>query len=174
MAKKKKKQHKKHIKIKQDGLINDLSAEWLFDTDLCSKANHIKCIFNDTGDEKQRAASFVQMGSVKWDGWQGDREDVCHSFKGNTTAARCTVALREEEEKKKKRKEREEEGEREREREGNHYLRKSRWKWTREDENWEKELGIVVGEAECEKKREGRREPEEDESIWKLVVLMAK
>lgn len=27
------------------------------------------------------------MGSVRWDGWQGDGEDVCHSFKGNPSAA---------------------------------------------------------------------------------------
>lgn len=103
-------------------------------------------------------ASFVHMGSVKWDGWQGDRGDVCHSLKGNA-AARCTVALREE-----RNVESVESLSEEAKR------RTSRWKWKKDDENWEKELSIVVGEAEWEKKgREGA-----GGSIWKLVVLMAK
>lgn len=34
--------------------------------------------------------------------------------------------------------------------------RTSRWKWERDDQNWERELSIVVGEAEWEKR--GREE----------------
>lgn len=141
-----------------------LSASSLFDTDLCSKANHVKCLFNDADGEKHWATSFVPMGSVKWDGWQRDRGDVCHSFKGSTTVARCILHGTQRGARNVESRESLSEGSEEK------------------DEQMEMEKGwgelrkrssALSLERQSEKKHRGR-ELEEDKSIWKLVVLMAK
>lgn len=103
----------------------------MFDTETCSKANHTKCLSYAADDGEALGASFVRMGRVKWDGWQGDGGDVCHSFRGkNATAARCTVAGGEDESV---------------HRAGHYYPRRLREK--RADGNGtEKELGFAVWE----------------------------
>lgn len=98
------------IKMNRDELINDLrvlslqsppllSAASLFDTDLCSKANHIKCLFNDAAAEKHWAHLLF-----RWEVWSemDDKEiegtSVIHSKEALPRKDIYCMALREERE----------------------------------------------------------------------------
>lgn len=74
--------------------------------------------------------------------WQGDRREVCHSVGANATKREMYRSPRRGEKSAGSRESLSEDTER----------GTSRWKRKRDDKNWEKELGTVVGEAEWEKR----------------------
>lgn len=135
------------------------SVVWLFDTDLCSK-----CAVLMTQTTGSTGRIFCSDGKceVRW---------MTRRWRGRLSLIHSKEVLPQQE----ARSERRAKSEESRESLSEDPKRgTSRWKWKRDEENWEKELGTVVGKAEWEKKREGTRGNWRETSIWKLVVLMAK